>query len=94
MTLVELPKSAATAMPPPRRRGLRRVVGAVVALALLAGIAFGLALYYYSSVPIPREKAPGIQQMRAANLRPGVANAIVAAVDPDFYQESDDLIWP
>lgn len=81
-------------MPPPRRRALRRLVGTVVALVLLAGVAFGLAQYYYAGVPIPREKAPGTQQTRAGNLRPGVANTIVAAVDPDFYQKSGELIWP
>ncbi|WP_155369103.1 transglycosylase domain-containing protein [Catellatospora vulcania] len=93
MTLVELPKSAAAAMPPPRRRALRRLVGAAVALVLLAGVAFGLAEYYYASVPIPRDKTGG-HAVRAENLRPGVANTIVAAVDPDFYEQSGELIWP
>ncbi|WP_155388786.1 transglycosylase domain-containing protein [Catellatospora paridis] len=93
MTLVELPKSAAAAMPPPRRRVLRWLVGTVVALVLLAGVAFGLAEYYYTTVPIPRDKS-GTQQVRAENLRPGVANAIVAAADPDFYQQSSELVWP
>ncbi|GAA1420790.1 transglycosylase domain-containing protein [Catellatospora coxensis] len=94
MTIVELPKSAAAAMPPPRRRGLRRLVAAVVLLVLLAGVAYGLAQYYYASIPLPREREPGTQQVRAENLRPGVADAIVAAVDPDFYQQADELVWP
>ncbi len=80
-------------MPPPRRRLLRRLAGTAVALGLLAGVAFGLAEYYYTTVPIPRDKS-GMAQVRAENLRPGVADTIVAAVDPDFYRQSNELIWP
>ncbi|GAA2388310.1 hypothetical protein Cme02nite_23300 [Catellatospora methionotrophica] len=93
MTLVELPKSAAAAMPPSSQRGLHRLVAAVVAVVLVSGVGFGFSEYYYASVPIPRETA-GATQVRADNLRPGVANAIVAAVDPAFYGSSDEIIWP
>ncbi|WP_144123188.1 transglycosylase domain-containing protein [Catellatospora sichuanensis] len=93
MTLVELPKSAASPIPPSRRRGLRWLVATAVALVLLAGVAFGLAEYYYTTVPIPRDTS-GTQRVRAENLRPGVANTIVAAVDPDFYQPSSEIVWP
>ncbi|MFC7245421.1 transglycosylase domain-containing protein [Catellatospora aurea] len=93
MTLVELPKSAAGAMPPSSQRGLHRLMMGAVALLLLLGVTFGLAEYYYASVPIPREK-PGSTQVRAENLRPGVADVLVAAVDPDFHQQSGEIMWP
>ncbi|MEV4410570.1 transglycosylase domain-containing protein [Catellatospora sp. NPDC049609] len=92
MTLVDLPRSAP--LPPPKGSRRLRIAAIAVALALLAGIAYGAVQYYYAGVPIPKERFDTTHPVRVVNLRPGVADAFVAAVDPDFYQEDPGLIWP
>ncbi|MGW4947210.1 transglycosylase domain-containing protein [Actinoplanes sp. NPDC004185] len=72
---------------PPRPRSQRLIIGAALALLLLAGGITGVT-YYYDSVPLVENEVP----YPVAHLSPAVANAFVAAVDPDFYDSGDSLI--
>ncbi|GLY04143.1 hypothetical protein Acsp01_45220 [Actinoplanes sp. NBRC 101535] len=72
---------------PSWRPGRRLVVGASIALALVAGGTTGAA-YYYDSVPLV-ESAVGYPVVTVSD---DAAHAFVAAVDPDFYASNDSLI--
>jgi membrane carboxypeptidase/penicillin-binding protein len=93
VTLVDVapPARDATSAPPSRCRGLRWVAGILVALVFLAGGAIVVAAYYYDGVevPMPGKVNDSLAVVPMADLPLLVANAFVAAVDPDFY-ESDD----
>jgi hypothetical protein len=89
MTLGEMTRPANDPSPalPPRRLGRRLAIGAAIILLLVAGGVTALT-YYYDSVPLPEDKI----SYPVAELPSPVANAFVAAVDPDFYGSSDSLI--
>jgi len=68
-------------------RGRRLVVGASIALALVAG-GLTAATYYYDSVPLVESAVT----YPVAEPSPVVAHAVIAAVDPDFSSSGDSLI--
>ncbi|MFI7542579.1 transglycosylase domain-containing protein [Actinoplanes sp. NPDC049599] len=75
---------------PSRRRGRWLAVGASIVLLLWAvgTVAF---TYYYDNVPLADDSV-GYPVVPVAELPPPVANAFIAAVDPDFYASDDSLI--
>jgi membrane peptidoglycan carboxypeptidase len=73
-----------------RRRGRRLVAGLAIALLLWAGGATTLT-YFYDSVPLV-EHTVSYPVVPVPELPPAVANAFVAAVDPDFYAADDSLV--
>jgi penicillin-binding protein 1A len=75
---------------PDRRLGRRLAVGVPIALLLAAG-GTTAATYYYDSVPLV-ESSVSYPVVPVAELPPPVANAFVAAVDPDFYDSGSSLI--
>jgi membrane peptidoglycan carboxypeptidase len=75
---------------PSRRIGRRLAVGVSIVLLLWAGGATAFT-YYYDSVPLV-ENNVSYPVVPVAELPPPVANAFVAAVDPDFYASDDSLI--
>jgi membrane peptidoglycan carboxypeptidase len=78
------------AAPPSRRRGRRLAVGVSILLLLFAGGATTFT-YLYDSVPLAEHHVP-YPVVPVAELPPPVANAFVAAVDPEFYDSDDSLI--
>ncbi|MEU4620277.1 transglycosylase domain-containing protein [Actinoplanes sp. NPDC023801] len=75
---------------PAPRRGRRLVVGASIALLVAAG-GIVTSTYYFDSVPLP-ESSVSYPVVSLTQLPAPVANAFVAAVDPDFYESGDSLI--
>ena len=75
---------------PSRRLSRRLVLGVSIVLLLVSGGAIA-GTYYYDSVPLVESNVlyPVVPM---TELPPPVANAFVAAVDPDFYSSSDSLI--
>ena len=65
-------------------------VGIAVVLLLWAGGATALT-YYYDSVPLAEDTIP-YPVVRVAELPPPVADAFIAAVDPDFSTSGNSLI--
>jgi membrane peptidoglycan carboxypeptidase len=92
MTLAGVAPPAHEPIPavPSRRRGRRLAVGVSLVLLLWAGGATAVT-YYYDSVPLV-ENNVSYPVVPVAELPPPVANAFVAAVDPDFYVSDDSLI--
>jgi membrane peptidoglycan carboxypeptidase len=91
MTLADMARPARDpASFPPRRRGRRLAVGIAIVLLLAAGGTTAVT-YYYDSVPLV-EHSVSYPVVPVAELPPSVADAFVAAVDPDFYESSDSLI--
>ncbi len=92
MTLADMARPAPdpVAAVPSRRRGRRLAVGISIVLLLAAGGAATLT-YYYDSVPLV-ENNVSHPVVPVTELPPPVANAFVAAVDPDFYVSDDSLI--
>jgi membrane peptidoglycan carboxypeptidase len=92
MTLADTARPAfdpASALPS-RRRARRLVVGASIVLLLVAGGTTAYT-YYYDSVPLV-ENTVSYPVVPVSELSPLVANAFIAAVDPDFYVADDSLI--
>src|SRR5688572_12364852 len=81
MTLADTARPAPA--PQTRRRGTRLAVGVSTVLLLVAA-GTTAATYYYDSVPLA-EHPVSYPVVAVADLPPAVANAFVAAVDPDFY---------
>jgi transglycosylase-like protein len=73
---------------PVRRRGQRLIIGISILLLLVAG-GITASTYYYDSVPLAESDVsyPVVTELPAA-----VADAFVAAVDPDFYSSGNSLI--
>ena len=92
MTLADTAPPASDPVPaaPPRRLDQRLVIG-VASVLLLVAAGITAATYYYDSVPLV-ENDISYPVVPVATLRPAVANAFVAAVDPDFYESDDSLI--
>jgi membrane peptidoglycan carboxypeptidase len=92
MTLADLAQPAHDPVPasPSRRRGQRLAVGFSIVLLLMAGGTTAVT-YYYDSVDVV-ESTVSYPVVPVAELPAPVANAFVAAVDPDFYTSSDSLI--
>jgi membrane peptidoglycan carboxypeptidase len=92
MSLADTAQPAHNPVPasPARRRGRRLVIGVLIALLLVAGGTTALT-YYYDSVPLI-ENNVSYPIVPVAELPPPVANAFVAAIDPDFYTSHDSLI--
>ena len=92
MTLADTARPAQdpAPVPPVRRRGRPLVAGLAIALLLWAGGATTLT-YYFDSVPLP-EDTVSYPVVPVAELPPAVANAFVAAIDPDFYADGASLI--
>jgi membrane peptidoglycan carboxypeptidase len=92
MTLADMARPAHDPVPAllPRRRGQRLIIGVSIVLLLVAGGVIG-STYYYDSVPLV-ENNVSYPVVPVAELPPPVANAFVAAVDPDFYVSDDSLI--
>jgi hypothetical protein len=92
MTLADLaqPANDPVSVLPTRRRG-RRLSIVVLILVLLAWGGLIAGTYYYDSVPMD-ENTVSYPVVPVAQLPPPVANAFVAAVDPDFYVDGDSLI--
>jgi membrane peptidoglycan carboxypeptidase len=92
MTLADTAPPAHDPVPAvsPRRLGRRLVLGVSIVLLLWAGGAAGLT-YYYDSVPLV-ENDVSYPVVPVTQLPPPVANAFVAAVDPDFYTSDGSLI--
>ena len=88
MTLADTARPAPA--PQPRRRARRLAVGVSIVLLLVAA-GTTAATYYYDSVPLA-EHPVSYPVTPVADLPPAVANAFVAAVDPDFYDSGDSLI--
>lgn len=88
MTLTDTPQP----VPAPvssRRRGRGLVIGASVALLLAAGGVVG-GTAYFDSVRVA-ESSVAYPVVSYEQLPEPVAQAFVAAVDPDFYEDSDML---
>jgi membrane peptidoglycan carboxypeptidase len=77
-------------VPPSRSRGRWLVVIVAVVLLLVAGSATAIT-YYYDSVPLV-ENEVSYPVVPVAELPPPVADAFIAAVDPDFSTSDDSLI--
>jgi hypothetical protein len=92
MTLAETAQPAPDPVhaSPSRQRGQRLIIGAAL-LLLLVGGGITAVTYYYDSVPLV-ENDVAYPVVPVAQLPPAVANAFVAAVDPDFYDSGDSLI--
>jgi membrane peptidoglycan carboxypeptidase len=92
MTLADMARPAhdPVSAPPSRRRGQRLAVGVSIVLLLFAGGATAVT-YCYDSVPLV-ENSVAYPVVPVAELPPAVANAFVAAVDPEFYDSGDSLI--
>ncbi|GAA3940949.1 transglycosylase domain-containing protein [Actinoplanes auranticolor] len=92
MTLADTAQPASAPVPaaPPRRLGQRLAIGIASVLLLLSG-GITAVTYYYDSVPMV-ENDISYPVVPVAALPPAVANAFVAAVDPDFYDSDDSLI--
>ncbi|MEU8007901.1 transglycosylase domain-containing protein [Catellatospora sp. NPDC049111] len=86
MTVVDVEQQP-PAMPSPRRRHLRWIAGILIAMLLAAGGFLGFVEYYISTVPEPGEFRVDHPIVRIEDLPTEVANAFVAAVDPDFYAD-------
>jgi transglycosylase-like protein len=84
------PADNAVSVLPARRRGQRLIIGVSIVLLLFAGGATALT-YYYDSVPLV-ENNVAYPVVPVAELPPAVANAFVAAIDPDFYASNDSPI--
>ena len=91
MTLVDVAPDSGSASPS-RRGGLRWVVGVLVAVTLVVGAALVSAAYYYDGVPVPNPAAASYPVVPVTDLPPPVANALVAAVDPDFYTSGGTVL--
>jgi membrane peptidoglycan carboxypeptidase len=92
MTLADTAQPASAPVPAtrPRRVGQRLAIGIASVLLLLSG-GITAVTYYYDSVPLAENDIPH-PVVPVATLPPAVANAFVAAVDPDFYDSDDSLI--
>jgi len=92
MTLAGMAPPAHDPVParPSRRVGQRLAVGASIVLLLVAG-GIVAATYYYDSVALV-EHDVSYPVVPVTKLPPPVANAFIAAVDPDFYTSDDSLI--
>lgn len=90
MTLADTVGPAHVPALPSRRRGKRLAVGVAIVLLLWAVGATAFT-YYYDSVALV-ENNVSYPVVPVAELPPPVANAFIAAVDPDFYASSNSLI--
>jgi membrane peptidoglycan carboxypeptidase len=92
MTLADLAQPAHDPVPalPSRRRGRRLALGVSFVLLLWAGGTTAFT-YYYDSVAFV-ENDVSYAVVPVAELPPPVANAFIAAVDPDFSTSHDSLI--
>jgi hypothetical protein len=92
MTLADVAPPANDPVPaaPSGGRGRRVVIGASVALLLVAGGVTG-STYYFDSVPLA-ESSVAYPVVSLTQLPDPVARAFVAAVDPDFFESGDSLI--
>jgi transglycosylase-like protein len=88
MTLAEL--APPVAVPPSPRRGRWLALIVAVVLLLVAGSVTAITAYY-DSVPLV-ESEVSYPVVPVAELPPPVADAFVAAVDPDFSTSDDSLI--
>jgi membrane peptidoglycan carboxypeptidase len=88
MTLADL--APPVTVPPSPRRGRWLVLIVTVVLLLVAGSVTAVT-YYYDSVPLG-ESDVSYPVVPVAELPPPVADAFVAAVDPDFSTSDDSLI--
>jgi transglycosylase-like protein len=88
MTLAEL--APPVAVPPSPRRGRWLALIVAVVLLLVAGSVTAITAYY-DSVPL-FESDVSYPVVPVAELPPPVADAFVAAVDPDFSTSDDSLI--